>query len=135
MTNSWLFWVVVTAASFAYPLITRATGASPTNVAFWCVVGGVVPVALHKLFSKPESLELSQTAWLFVSGLLLGIGMIGYGKIISTPDWPLSIVIPVMAVIMAAVLVAGGMIFYGETLSAKQVIGLVLTFGGIWLLN
>lgn len=80
------------------------------------------------------SLTLPNSSLLIGLGLLNGLGIILYGKLLTAATGNTSGYIAMTFVVMTLVASVGGA-FYGEPLNTNKVIGAFLAIGSVWFLN
>lgn len=80
------------------------------------------------------NITVSGGALLLALGVLNGIGIILYGKVLTMPTGNTSSYVAMTFVVMTLVTVMAGL-FYGESLNLNKVIGAVLAIGAMWFLN
>lgn len=119
------------------PLLSALLGTRPTQ---WVIVGlAVVAVAVADVFLKKATShnDLStavRSPWLWsaVGLYLLQISLFTYAFV---SGWKLSALGALQTALYAIIVIVAGVIFYRETLTPAQTLGIVLALGGVVLIN
>ena len=131
--------LIVVGANTVYNVSTKSTPMDVNSFAslfLSYVIGTICSVVIFFLTSENKNLfaELSKTNW---TSLILGIAIVGleFGYIsIYRAGWKISVATLVTNISLACVLVIVGMLFYKETISIKQIIGMVISLIGLILI-
>ena len=100
------------------------------------VIGAVCSVIMFFLTSENKKMfvEISKANW---TSLVLGIAIVGleFGYIcIYRAGWKISVATLVANISLACVLIIVGILLYKETISARQIIGIVISAIGLILI-
>ena len=119
-----------------WPLIARLSQASSLwiNVVLTVTTGLFVSLALAKDLVAQTRPSLSALGLLALAGAINAIGFLAYGKVIGNPEWEISQFLPLVVITMTLVTGLGGILFFGEVLTVKKVLGLALALVAAWLL-
>lgn len=136
-----LLWpiLVVVAANTAYNISTKSMPASINSFASLTVSYFVAMVCAAVLYfttgeQKNIAEELAKTNW---TTYALGIAIVGleYGFIcVYRAGWKISTASLVASITLACVLLIVGLLFYKETLSLRQVVGMAVCALGLFLI-
>lgn len=119
-----------------WQLVARASGVSPMWVAVIVTLASVpVVIFASGVLTHADQPSIQGVLIVCAAGVMLGFGMLTYSKLVSTPSWDLSTWVPIAAAGITAVTALGGIIFFGEAVSAKKAAGLILAALGIFLLS
>lgn len=133
--NSPLFYVVISAIGFSWPLLVRIAPATPawTTVIIMMSSGAVGLIATT---FTPQSVISTKGIWIAViAGLLNGVGMLAYGKLVTWQGVDLSETLPMTTILITLICSIGAIYFYGEPVTIHKVIGIVLAIAAVWFLN
>lgn len=109
---------------YASLLVTYLLAAAASLVMFWCTAGG-----------QSLSSQVRQINW---ASWLLGIAVVGLetGSIfLYRAGWDIHTGPLVASIALAVVLIFVGALFYKESVSVKQLLGIALCLGGLVLVN
>ena len=136
-----LLWpmLIVICANTVYNISTKSTPADINSFASLAVTYTVAAVSSLLLFfitaeNRDLAAELTKTNW---TAFALGIAIVAleFGFIcIYRAGWKISIASLVANISLACILLLIGILLYRETISAKQVIGMVLSAAGLILI-
>jgi drug/metabolite transporter (DMT)-like permease len=97
-----------------------------------------VPAAVYlfcKLPSAPMPSLRSMTLFTFSGALLNGIAIVSYGLLLAQKGDIITKWIPVVAVMMPLISLAGGALLLGEVLTARKLCGIAAACFSIYLLS
>ena len=136
-----LLWpmLIVVCANTVYNISTKSTPADINSFASLTVTYTVAAVSSLILFfitaeNRDLASELTKINW---TAFVLGIAIVAleFGFIcIYRAGWKISIASLVANISLACILLLIGILLYRETISAKQVIGMVLSAAGLILI-
>ena len=70
-----------------------------------------------------------------VAGIMLGLGMVAYSRLVSNQEWHVSVLVPIAADLITAVTAFGGFVFFNEDRNVTKIVGIVLIVAGIVAMN
>ena len=117
-----------------YPLLERTVAAHPAWIAALLVIGSV-PTGALGLIQKPELPTLKASIVILIAGLVLGLGMFFFGKILAWPGLEIGKIFPVLIGLATLVSAIGGAVFFGEAVTAYKLSGLAAILIGIYMLS
>ena len=119
-----------------WPLIARWSQASPAwiNVVLTVTTGVFVALALAKDLVGPTKPSLTALGLLTLAGAINALGFLAYGKVIGNPQWEISRFLPLVVITMTLVTGLGGILFFGEAVTGRKLLGLMLALAAAWLL-
>ena len=136
-----LLWpmLIVVCANTVYNISTKSTPADINSFASLTVTYTVAAVSSLILFfitaeNRDLASELTKINW---TAFILGIAIVAleFGFIcIYRAGWKISVASLVANISLACILLLIGILLYRETISAKQVIGMVLSAAGLILI-
>ena len=136
-----LLWpmLIVICANTVYNISTKSTPADINSFASLAVTYTVAAVSSLLLFfitseNRDLTAELTKTNW---TAFALGIAIVAleFGFIcIYRAGWKISIASLVANISLACILLLVGVLIYRETISARQVIGMLLSAAGLILI-
>ena len=136
-----LLWpmLIVVCANTVYNVSTKSTPADINSFASLTVTYTIAAVSSLILFfitaeNRDLASELTKINW---TAFLLGIAIVAleFGFIcIYRAGWKISVASLVANISLACILLLIGILLYRETISAKQVIGMVLSAAGLILI-
>ena len=136
-----LLWpmLIVICANTVYNISTKSTPADINSFASLAVTYTVAAVSSLLLFfitseNRDLAAELTKTNW---TAFALGIAIVAleFGFIcIYRAGWKISIASLVANISLACILLLVGVLIYRETISARQVIGMLLSAAGLILI-
>ncbi len=136
-----LLWpmLIVVCANTVYNVSTKSTPADINSFASLTVTYTIAAVSSLILFfitaeNRDLASELSKINW---TAFVLGIAIVAleFGFIcIYRAGWKISVASLVANISLACILLLIGILLYRETISAKQVIGMVLSAAGLILI-
>ena len=136
-----LLWpmLIVVCANTVYNISTKSTPADINSFASLTVTYTIAAVSSLILFfitaeNRDLASELTKINW---TAFILGIAIVAleFGFIcIYRAGWKISIASLVANISLACILLLIGILLYRETISAKQVIGMVLSAAGLILI-
>ena len=132
--------VLIVASNVVYHIVAKQTPAGASaflSLTVTYLVGAVLTFAGYLATSSGKSIgqELSQLNW---TSWVLGLAIIGLetGFIyLYRAGWKISMGPLVANTLVAMLVIVVGLLFYKETLSVKQIIGITLCMGGLVLVN
>jgi len=138
MNNQWILCLIAGIFFGMAPLVGRLSSVNAMMMAVLVAVGtlaATIPVAFSQNYATVGWLYL---CWGLLGGLINGIGLLAYYKLVAGANsglWNVSTVLPITAVIMPVVIVIGGCIIFKEPMTTNRIIGLVLAGLAIFFLN
>jgi drug/metabolite transporter (DMT)-like permease len=103
------------------------------------IILAVMAVAVADVLLKKAALQSSLKGALSSPWLLCAIALylfqIGFFVIAFQSGWKLSIIGALQTALYALIVLAAGVLLYHENLTRLQVIGMLLAFGGVLLIN
>jgi drug/metabolite transporter (DMT)-like permease len=136
MSTEYLCIAIVAVTWGAYPLVSRATSVGGALGALILTVCGLVPISIATLYSAPLARPSSgDLAKLAVAGLMMGTGTTAFNYIATSRRIDASIAIPIVDTSMLLVSVAAALLFFGEPLTARKLVGIGLLVTGILVLK
>jgi uncharacterized membrane protein len=139
MWNNPLTYCLIAGLGFgAWPFLGRLSNLPATwvgvvmSLGTLTVVGTWTIIAPHSSGVTPRSVVIC-----FIGGLVNGLGMVAYAKLIS---WPLpgveiSRVTPLTSVVMGLFVLAIGAIAFQEPITIKKALGVLMAIGAVVLLH
>lgn len=131
--NSPIVLAVVSAAMYGtWPLVARFAPISPAwmSIILALATGAISTVALPGA-ATPSAKAVAIIA---AAGVMNGIGMLAYSKIIGTNGVELSKVLPMIMVLMPVFTVIGSWIVFGDLMTAKKIAGVMMALAAVYLL-
>ncbi|MGW8185545.1 MAG: EamA family transporter [Candidatus Moraniibacteriota bacterium] len=135
MTFQAFLYSVLTGLSFGiWPLISRVAGLSTIWTSITITIGTAVVVSF--CISQEPHLPPAKNLMLGLSaGLLSGVGLLTYGKLISNSNvWNMSITIPISLIITPMVIILGGWLFFGDQMTTTKGLGGILGIVAIYMM-
>jgi drug/metabolite transporter (DMT)-like permease len=103
------------------------------------IILAVVAVAVADVLLKKAAAQDNLRVALSSPWLLCAIGLylfqIGFFIIAFQAGWKLSIIGALQTALYALIVLAAGVLLYHESLTRMQIVGILLAFGGVLLLN
>lgn len=134
--NNGVVLCLVTALGFGvWPLIARWSGAEQswtTTIVSTITAMVVVSVQATKLSTVPTGRVVGL---LLLAGLVNGVGWLTYGRLVAGTEFDVSRFAPAALTLMIAFIAVGGVLVFGEPLTATKAVGIVLAIAAAWLLN
>lgn len=136
-SNAWFSVAFVAIMWGGWPLIARVSGLSSIWVSIiGLTVGAMAVGTISGTFNQIKSVpDLKALLVGGVAGVMLGLGMFAYSKLISNPEWEISTLVPVAAGSITAITAIGGILFFGESIGLIKSVGLLCLVAGIALLS
>jgi drug/metabolite transporter (DMT)-like permease len=94
----------------------------------------VADVLLKKIVAQGELRAALSSPWL-VCAVALYLFQIGFFIIVFHAGWKLSIIGALQTALYALIVLAAGVWLFNESLTRMQIIGIVLAFSGVLLIN
>lgn len=133
--NETLLLALIAGFLFAeWPLVMRYSQLSGPWVIIMVAAGTIVVGFIAHIFTP----NLPASKCLFygcLAGIVNGLGMVAFGRLISNKATDLSIAIPLMVVFMAVFGALSAIFFYGEPLTIKKGTGLAIAAVAAFLLS
>ncbi len=131
--------LVVVGANTVYNISAKSTPADVNSFASLAVsytIGMVLSVVMFFITSDSKNLiaELSKTNW---TALALGVAIVAleFGYVcLYRSGWKISVGTLVANISLACVLLVVGILLYKETISLKQIIGIIISATGLVLI-
>lgn len=121
----------------SWPIMQRLLGV-PLGWAMVMLTFAQVPAAVY-LFCKLPSASIpslrSLTLFTFSGALLNGIAIVSYGLLLAQKGDIITKWVPVVAVMMPLISLAGGALLLGEILTARKLCGIAAACFSIYLLS
>lgn len=135
--SAWLSVAFVAVMWGGWPLVARVAGLSSIWVAIvGTSVGAVAVLLVSGLSGQIKNLPDTKALLLgSIAGVMLGLGMFAYSKLVSNPEWEISTLVPIAAGLITTLTAIGGVLFFGESIGLAKSIGLVCVVIGIALLS
>ena len=132
--------LLVVLANTMYNICTKSTPGDVNPFAtliFTYVVAAIVTTILFFVFARPENtiFELSKVNW---TSIVLGIAIVGLETgyvLMYRAGWKVSNGSVVANICLACTLLIVGFIIYNESISLKQVVGIVICIAGLILVT
>ena len=135
MTNQAFLHSVLTGLLFGiWPLIIRATNISPMWTAATITIGSVIMIIPAILLYEPHVPTAKTLLVGIIAGVISGLGLIEYGKLLTTPEWKVTVTVPIALVVTPIVLVVGGWMFFHESITPTKACGSMLGILAIYLM-
>jgi drug/metabolite transporter (DMT)-like permease len=132
-----LFSILTALCLGGWPLIARFSKLPSIWVTVMVAIG-TVTVALFAFFTKTsssESLPITFIAIGLLAGIVNGLGIFFYGKLIGTSGWEISRIVPMTFALMVLVAGLGGSLVFGEPITFRKLIGLLTVIISVFLLS
>lgn len=135
MTFQAFLYSVLTGLSFGiWPLVSRVAKLSTIWTSITITIGTAIVVSLcvsQEFYLPPlRNLLLGLAA-----GLISGMGLLTYGKLISNSAvWNMSITIPISLIITPMVIILGGWLFFGDNITVTKGAGGILGIIAIYMM-
>lgn len=125
-------------ASFGFggwPLVAHAYGIPPLATALIISIGTLASVATVGPAMFTWDAVARKAIYVFLGwGVLNGISILAYSKLISNDQWNISTYVPLVISMTLIISVAGGAIFFKECLSVYKALILVIIIICVYLL-
>ena len=139
LNNLWPIFIVV-AANCLYHISSNSTPSSVNSFASLFVTYGVAAIVAAVLFFATASqknliAEIAKTNW---SSIVLGLSIVAleFGYINAYRiGWKISVASVIANILLASVLLVVGLLLYKESISLRQVLGVVICAVGLILIN
>jgi drug/metabolite transporter (DMT)-like permease len=95
---------------------------------------GVADVMLKRAASHGTLLGALHSPWLFIA-VSLYLFQIGFFTIAFIAGWKLSIIGALQTALYAMIVLAAGVFLYNEALTRLQVLGILMAFSGVVMIN
>lgn len=120
-----------------WPVVAKVSGLSAIWTSIISITVGAIVVLgttgiLGQIKNTPDQKSVLVGS---IAGIMLGLGMFAYSKLISSTAWEVSTVVPIAAGAITAVTAIAGIVFLGETFGVLKISGLALVVLGIALLS
>lgn len=135
--NKPLLFSVISAFCFGFwPVISRFSRLGAPQVGIFVSLGTAMMV-IAGMMAPASKLPwtLKNSCLCLTAGLLNGIGILAYSRLVSEPSWDLSRYIPTVFGLTVAIATISGVIFFGETLPLQKLTGVALIIIAICLLR
>lgn len=136
--NNPLFYCLVAALTFgAWPLMARFSQLSASWIAISIATSSTLTILIGLLpkASLPTKSVLLGLVICLIGGVLNGLGMLSYSKVLSTASWDVSKYIPLMTVMIILIAAIGGFALFKEALNWQKALGLTCALAAVWLLK
>ena len=137
MLNVFLLTVVIAVFWGGWPLVVRATGGTPGNLGNLLLVLLASLPALALLAIKGTT-PMPENSWykMIIAGIMMGLGLVLFNQYLATnTKVEISTIVPILNTAMIMVTVAGGIIFFGEAITAQKILGIITLAVGIYMLK
>ncbi len=132
--------IIIVASNVFYNVVTKSTPQKVNVFASMAVtyaVGAAVCFAIFLISAKEKNIftELHKANW---ATFALGVVIVGLeiGYILAYRNgWRMNVLSVTANIILAAALIAVSLVFYKESITVKQIAGIVLCAGGLVLIN
>lgn len=135
--NKPLLFSMISAFCFGFwPVISRFSRLGAPQVGIFVSLGTAMMV-ITGMMAPASKLPwtLKSSCLCLAAGLLNGIGILAYSRLVSEPSWDLSRYIPTVFGLTVAIATMSGVIFFGETLPLQKLTGVALIIIAICLLR
>lgn len=120
----------------SYPLVARSAGGSAQLGTLILSLSSLVPIVVVVLWQGSGSrLPPNDLIKMMIAGLMMGIGLVAFIVVANSRQLEASVSIPIMDTGMLIVTVVGAVLFFGEPLSIRKLVGLALLVAGILTLR
>ncbi len=135
--SAWLPVAFVAVMWGGWPLVARVASLPAIWVAIvGTSIGALTVVLVSGISGRIKDLPDTKALLLgSIAGIMLGLGMFAYSKLVSNPEWEISTLVPIAAGLITALTAIGGIWFFGESIGLIKSIGLVCVVIGIALLS
>lgn len=120
-----------------WPVVARHISIAALWISFLIPVGTlliVAPTALPGMISGATPMN-RLIVFGVIAGVINGLGMLAYGRILSNTDWNVSKYVPIVAVASIATAAIGAFLIFKEPLTIQKSLGLVFAALAVWLLS
>lgn len=132
----YIFSIVVGLLYGGWPVLARKSDAHPFWISLMVSVMTVATILVlgnkNILMNAPKGRML---LFLVICGLMNGIATWYYGKLVGTPGWNVSTLVPISMTVLLFTSAIGGMLFLKEPVSSVKILGLVLAIPAMWLMS
>jgi drug/metabolite transporter (DMT)-like permease len=118
-----------------WPLVARSAGETGLPGALVMSIAQMAAIVLAMLATERSLPPASALGALAVAGAMMGMGLIAFNAAASSPLVEASTIIPILDTSMIIVAVIGGILFFGEALTVRKLIGIALLLSGILALR
>lgn len=118
-----------------WPLVARVAGENGMTGAFVLSVFSLATVTAGFYVSGFVPPNVYTVGVLGVAGILMGLGLVAFNAACTSPLVEVSTVIPIIDTGVLLVSVIGGIIFFGESVTPRKVVAMVLLVSGILMLG
>ncbi len=136
--NNALFFCLIAGFCFGtWPLVAKYSNLNAFWVAFLVPLGTTIFISLVALpkLSNTSSLTTKAVAICLIAGVLNGIGILAYGKIISNTNWDISKYVSTTAILMICFTAIGALFMFKEPFTTQKTIGFLFAVAAVWLLS
>ncbi len=135
MTIQAFFHSVLTGVFFGFwPLIIRGTNISPIWTAATITIGSAIVISPILLIQNTAAPSVRSIVIGVIAGVINGLGLIEYGKLLTTPEWKVTITVPIALVVTPIILIVGGWLFFHESITPSKTCGSILGILAIYLM-
>ena len=117
-----------------WPLIVRGTSLSPIWTATTITIGSAFIIFPFLMIQNTTMPSIRSIVIGVIAGVISGLGLIEYGKLLTTPEWNVTVTVPIALVVTPIVLVVGGWLFFHENITPTKACGSILGIFAIYLM-
>jgi drug/metabolite transporter (DMT)-like permease len=118
----------------SWPLVAKTAGQTGYIGALIMSASAVIPASIAAWYSA-KPLPAGALIKLIPAGIMMGIGLIVFNLVTSSPKIEISVSLPIINILMMVVAVLGGIIFFSESISIQKILGIAFLALGIYLLR
>ncbi len=134
--NNPLYYCIFAALCFGgWPLLGRCSGLSSGWMSL-LVASGTVILGIVSILTQTGNTPSTRSVIIgLTAGAINGVGMLAYAKVIGWQGSDVSKILPIAMILTPMFAMAGALIFLGEPVSAKKLLGAGIACTGIYLLS
>lgn len=136
MKNNPLPYCIFAALCFGcWPILGRFAGLGSGWLSLLVATGTAILASVSLLANHPGAPSVRSVIIGLTAGAINGIGMLAYAKVIGWQGEDVSKVLPIAMILTPLFAMAGALIFLGEPVTGKKLIGAGLACVGVYLLS
>lgn len=103
-----------------WPLLTRAAGDTTPGTLLVIGITAAVPPIINFFLRGGELPTAGGSVLLAAAGLMMGVGLITFNVVLTSPLMPMSVSLPIMDTLLLLVGAAGAIYFFQESLTPSK---------------
>jgi len=122
-----------------WPVLARLSNIDSSVSAPIILTFSVIPTLYYYLMysstSMSDTVSLSTMTYLIPAAIMLGVGMVTYSIVLTSSAIDLSTSVPIVSAGVLIVTVIGSVVFFGDNIDLRKILGLIALFAGVFLLR